>query len=235
MNAYVVVDIETTGTQPLKSDIIEIGAVYIENHQVVKKYSSLVKPDESISEYIESITGINNEMVSNERPIEEVLPEFLEFCGDVPLVGHNLIIFDYRMLKVKATRLGYEFNKEAVDTLVVARQLLSYLPSRKLGDLCEHYEIDLVNAHRAYDDAYATYKLYEKLYEQFKDTAPHLFKPELQTWEMPEFVPMTSKQKSFLLKLCKMHNIVLEEEIGKYSKSEVSRQIDRIIREYGRG
>lgn len=235
MRSYVVVDIETTGTQPLKSDIIEIGAVYIENHQVVKKYSSLVKPTQEISEYIESITGINDAMVANERPIEEVLPEFLDFCGEVPLVGHNLVVFDYRMLKVKATRLGLPFKKEAVDTLIVARKLLSELPSRKLGDLCDYYGIDLVNAHRAYDDAYATYQLYEQLYDAFGNQAPELFVPEVQTWEVPEFVPITSKQKSFLLKLCKMHNIVLEQDIERYSKSDASRQIDRIIREYGRG
>ncbi|MGL4736484.1 MAG: exonuclease domain-containing protein [Cellulosilyticaceae bacterium] len=235
MRSYVVVDIETTGTQPLKSDIIEIGAVYIENHQVVKKYSSLVKPTQEISEYIESITGINNEMVANERPIGEVLPEFLAFCGDVPLVGHNLIVFDYRMLKVKATRLGLPFSKEAVDTLIVSRKLLADLPSRKLGDLCGYYGIDLVNAHRAYDDAYATYLLYEKLYEDFGSSEPELFVPERLTWELPEFVPITAKQKSFLLKLCEMHKIVLAQDIKSYSKSDASRQIDAIIREYGRG
>lgn len=235
MRSYVVVDIETTGTQPLKSDIIEIGAVYVENHQVVKKYSSLVRPTQEISEYIESITGINNALVANERPIEEVLPEFVAFCGDVPLVGHNLIVFDYRMLKVKATRLGLPFNKEAVDTLIVSRKLLADLPSRKLGDLCEHYGIDLVNAHRAYDDAYATYLLYEKLYEAFGTQEPSLFVPEQLTWEVPEFVPLTSKQKSFLLKLCEMHKIVLQQDINSYSKSDASRQIDAIIREYGRG
>ena len=225
----------TTGTQPLKSDIIEIGAVYIENQKVIKKFSSLVKPNELISEYIESITGISNEMVRNERTIEEVLPEFLEFCGEVPLVGHNLIIFDYRMLKVKATRLGYAFNKKAVDTLVIARQMLAGLPCRKLGDLCDYYEIDLLNAHRAYDDAYATNKLYEKLAEDFLEEAPELFEPERLTWEMPEFVPLTSRQKNFLAKLCKMHDVRLEQEIETYSKSEASREIDRIIREYGRG
>ncbi|MGL4344404.1 MAG: 3'-5' exonuclease [Cellulosilyticaceae bacterium] len=235
MKSYVVVDIETTGTQPLKSDIIEIGAVYIENHQVIKKYSSLVKPTQQISEYIESITGISNEMVQDARPITEVLPEFIEFCGDVPLVGHNLIVFDYRMLKVKATRLGLAFNKEAVDTLIIARKMLGELPSRKLGDLCRHYKIDLVNAHRAYDDAYATYQLYEKLYAGFAHQEPKLFEPEVQTWEIPEFVPITAKQQSFLLKLCKMHNIILDQEISSYSKSEASRQIDGIIREYGRG
>ena len=116
MKEYVVVDIETTGTQPLHSDIIEIGAVYIKEGQVVGKFSELVCPTQEISEYITGITGITNELVKDARCIEEVLPEFIAFCKEAPLVGHNLIVFDYRMLKVKATRLGLLFQKQAVDT-----------------------------------------------------------------------------------------------------------------------
>ena len=65
MNRYVVLDIETTGTHPTRNEIIEIGAVYIENGKPIKKFNQLVCPRESISDYITSITGIDDEIVKD--------------------------------------------------------------------------------------------------------------------------------------------------------------------------
>ena len=157
MNRYVVLDIETTGTHPIRNEIIEIGAVYVENGQVIKKFNELICPRESISEYITGITGIDDTMVADAPPIEEVMPRFIDFCEDVPLIGHNIILFDYRMLKAKAVALGFEFEKKGLDTLNISRKVLGNLPSRRLGALCEYYQINLEHAHRAYDDAFATY------------------------------------------------------------------------------
>ena len=63
-------------------------------------------------------------MVADAQPIEVVLPKFLEFCKDAPLVGHNIILFDYRMLKAKAVALGFEFDRLGVDTLIISRAML---------------------------------------------------------------------------------------------------------------
>lgn len=234
MRSYVVVDTETTGTQPLNSDIIEIGAVYIENNKIKDTFKRLVKPEQIISPYITSITGITNEMVAKAEPIEKIMPEFINFCKNAPLIGHNLIVFDYRMLKVKATRLGYEFDKSALDTLIIARKMLADLPSRKLKDLCEHYQISLLNAHRAYDDAYATYELFIKLKEVFYEQEPELFEPQKIDWEIPKTYPITGKQKNFLTKLVDRYELELEKNIDKFTKSEASRAIDKIISQYGR-
>lgn len=234
MNRYVVLDIETTGTHFMRNEIIEIGAVFIENGQVVRTFNELICPKEEISEYITSITGIDNELVKDAPPIEEVLPRFLAFCEDVPLVGQNINLFDYRMLKVSATKLGYKFEKSGVDTLVIARKMLADLPSRKLGALCEHYNISLENAHRAYDDAYATYELYRALEDEFKKQEPKLFKPKPMIWEIPKWEPITAKQKSYLASLCKKHELVLDLNVDKLSKSEASRTIDKIIAQYGK-
>jgi DNA polymerase-3 subunit alpha (Gram-positive type) len=233
MTPYVVVDIETTGTQPLKNDIIEIGAVYVQDGQVTKQFSKLVCPVEEISPYITEITGITSDMVKDKPPIEEVLPEFLAFCEDAFLVGHNLFIFDYRMLKVKAAVMGIRLEKKGLDTLVIARKCLAHLPSRKLGDLCRYYGIELVQAHRAYADAYATYELFEALKRDFGYQDEKLFIPQLIEWEVPKKSPITPRQKNYLLKLCAYHGLTLEKPIEIYSKSEASRQIDIILREYG--
>lgn len=234
MNRYVVVDIETTGTHFMRNEIIEIGAVLIENGKPVKRFNELVCPKEEISEYITSITHIDNEMVKDAPPIEEVMPRFLAFCEDVPLVGQNIILFDYRMLKVAATKLGYPFEKKGVDTLVIARKMLADLPSRKLGSLCEYYGIDLENAHRAYDDAYATYEVYRHLEEDFGKVEPKLFVPTPMKWDIPKWEPITAKQKSYLAALCHAHNLTLELDVDKLSKSEASKTIDKIISQHGK-
>ena len=234
MEKYIVLDIETTGTKPLESDIIEIGAVYIENNQVKDQFNELVKPNEIISEYITGITGITNEMVKDAAPIEVVLPRFIDFCRGLPLIGHNIEVFDYRMLRVKATRLGLKLENDTLDTLIIARKMVWNLPSRKLGDLCNHYGIDLLNAHRAYDDAYATSELFRFLRDEFETKDPELFKPHPLAWQMPKQSPITAKQKKYLLNLCNTHKITLEKEIESLSKSEASKAIDTILREYGR-
>lgn len=234
MNRYVVLDIETTGTHPIRNEIIEIGAVYVENGQVVKKFNELICPRESISEYITGITGIDNAMVSEAPTIEEIMPKFIDFCEDVPLIGHNIILFDYRMLKAKAVALGFEFEKKGLDTLVISRKVLGDLPSRRLGALCEYYQIDLKNAHRAYDDAFATYELFKHLEEDFKGQEPRLFKPEPMIWELPKCEPMTQKQKAYLSSLCQKHQLELEVDLERLSKSEASRLIDKIISKHGR-
>ena len=195
MKRYVVLDIETTGTHPINHEIIEIGAVYVEEGKPIRAFNQLVRPRASISEYITSITGINDEMVKEAPPIEEVMPAFLEFCEDAPLIGHNIILFDYRMLKAKAVKLGYTFERVGLDTLVIARKMLQDLPSRKLGALCDYYEIDLEHAHRAYDDAYATYELFLHLQKNFEDEMPNLFVPQPMIWKLPKVEPITARQK----------------------------------------
>ena len=234
MNRYVVLDIETTGTHLMRNEIIEIGAVFVENNKPIKQFNELVCPKETISEYITGITGIDNEMVKDAPPIEEVLPRFMDFCEDVPLIGHNIILFDYRMLKVSAMKQGYAFDKVGVDTLIIARKMLAHLPSRKLGALCEYYQISLENAHRAYDDAFATFQVYQHLEEDFKKQESKLFIPEAMTWEVPKWEPITSKQKSYLQSLCKKHQLEVPEQVDKLSKSEASRMIDKIISQYGK-
>ncbi|MDF2613676.1 MAG: 3-5 exonuclease [Clostridia bacterium] len=234
MNTYVVVDIETTGAHPLNSDIIEIGAVYIENGKITGKFNKLICPTQEISPYITSITGITNHMVKYEPPIEVIMPQFIDFCRDVPLIGHNIILFDYRMLKVKAASLGMAFDKKGIDTLVISRKVLQELPSRKLGALCEYYEIQLENAHRAYDDAFATYELYLKLKDDFYVKDAKLFEPVPMTWDIPKHVPLTKRQKSYLISLCSRYDIALKEDIDALTKSECSRLIDTIVLKHGK-
>ena len=142
MKEYVSVDVETTGLAPKQDKIIEIGAVRVRDGQIVGSFTSFVNPGRILPAHITELTGILQEQVDEAEPMESVLPAFLEFAGDLPLVGHR-ILFDYGFLKRAAVNMRLDFERSGVDTLKLSRQFLSELPSRRLSALCEHFEIPI--------------------------------------------------------------------------------------------
>ena len=142
MKEYVSVDVETTGLAPKQDKIIEIGAVRVRDGQIVGSFTSFVNPGRILPAHITELTGILQEQVDEAETMESVLPAFLEFAGDLPLVGHR-ILFDYGFLKRAAVNMRLDFERSGVDTLKLSRQFLSGLPSRRLSALCEHFEIPI--------------------------------------------------------------------------------------------
>lgn len=178
---YIVFDFETTGTGN-KDRIIEVAAVKVINGVVVSEYQSLVNPGIFIKQNIVDLTGISNEMLLGAKPADEVLPEFMEWCGTNfdYVVGHNAVSFDCRFLKkelktvsenrrqLHQNQIPYTF-KTVVDTLKMAKDIfpikkgqMSVLPNHKQVTLAEYYGIKY-NAHRALDDVKALQKVYVEL------------------------------------------------------------------------
>lgn len=230
---YIALDIETTGLDPERDEIIEIGAVHYVDGQPREIYSSLIKPQNKISARITEITGITNDMLENERSIEEVLPEFLLFALEETIVGHN-VRFDYSFLKVQATNLKLPFSKKAIDTLYLAKRFHPDLESRSLSSMCCEYNIINEHAHRAYDDAKACAELFEKMFTKYFDLNSELFMSKDINYKVKKKEPITSKQKFYLNDLVKYHKINLEMPIDELTKSDASRLIDKIILKYGR-
>ena len=233
MIEYVVLDLETTGLEPSKDRIIEIGAIKVRNKKVVEEYGTLINPQMEIPQRIIELTGISNEMVQGKPCITEVLGELLDFCEELPLLGHNLM-FDYSFLKHQVVNAGMEFEKKGMDTLKLARILLPELPSRSLQNLRIHYEIFQKDAHRALEDSRTTYLLYEKLREEFEEQQPKLFVPKELIYKVKKQGPITAAQKRYLQDLIKYHRIELNMEIDSLTKNEASREIDKILSTYGK-
>lgn len=164
LSDYTVVDLETTGLSSLNDEIIEIGAIKVRGGKEVGRFQSLVKPKEEISEFIEQLTGISNQMVENQPSFEEVIPRFLEFLGSDPVVGHNAH-FDVNFLYDHTELLGIEFPNPLMDTIRLAKLLYKGLPSYKLKRLLKLCGIAKEVDHRALQDAENTYKLYEHMLE----------------------------------------------------------------------
>ncbi|HHV10242.1 MAG TPA: PolC-type DNA polymerase III [Clostridiales bacterium] len=165
---FVVFDIETTGFSQNKDRIIEIGAVKVINGQVADKYSTFINPEVPIPYEIEQLTHINDDMVIGAPKIEEILPQFLEFCGGCSLVAHNAS-FDVGFIQKNAEHLGIETCFTVIDTVGLARILLPDLSRYKLNTVAKALGVSLENHHRAVDDAGATSEIFIKMCAMLKE------------------------------------------------------------------
>lgn len=229
---YLCVDLETTGLSPKLDKIIEIGAVKVREDRIVDVFETFVHPGRALPERVVSLTGIREADLQGAPVMKEVLPQFLEFAQGLPLVGHR-ILFDYSFLKRAAVNEKQPFAREGIDTLRLSRKFLTGLPSKRLGDLCVHYGIE-IQAHRALGDAKATHFLYQKLREEFGEQHDRDFLPTPLVYQVKREGPATPAQKERLERLLAQHQITPDYEIGMLTKNEASRQIDKILAAYGR-
>ena len=230
---YVAFDLETTGLDALNDEIIEIGALKVKNGKVIDRFMEFVKPSKEISSFITNITGITNDMVATARNTQNIICDFVSFCGDDILVGHN-IMFDFKFIKRYILEYGQPFDKKGIDTLRIARKTHKDLESKSLGALCHYYHIENKSAHRAYHDALATAKLYHYLAHDFEDVYPNLFEPEELQFRMKKVQPCTAKQLEYLQVLCEYHKIEMPQDVKEYTRSKASQLIDQIISTHGK-
>lgn len=227
LRSYIAFDLETTGLNPEQNEIIEIGALKVRDGKVQERFMEFACPKEPISAVITNLTGITNEMVADSRCSLDVVKDFLEFCEDDVLIGHN-VIFDYSFVKVGALSLGCQFEKSGIDTLKIARKVHKDMESKSLGSLCDYYQIENRAAHRAYHDALATAKLYQTLAHYFEEKEPKLFKPQQLIYRQKKEMPATPKQIGFIKKLIRNKGASVEWDPDTITKSEASRLIEEL-------
>ena len=232
INSYVCIDLETTGLNPKLDKIIEIGAIKVNDGKTVDIFSSYVNPGRKLEERIVELTGITQEQVDAAEDITVVLPKILEFMEELPLLGHR-VLFDYSFLKKAAVNQKLTLEKQGIDTLRIARCFLPQLEKRSLEYLCKYYEIPHV-AHRAFTDAEATSVLYQKLGEEFYEKDSRIFKPQPLHYAAKKETPATKAQKERLYRLIEQHQLVVDYDVEKLSRSEASRYTDKIYEKYGR-
>jgi DNA polymerase III subunit alpha, Gram-positive type len=166
---YVVLDIETTGLEPANSEITEIGAFKMKGKEVQDLFSSLIKPNNPISEKITELTGIDDEMVKDSPPVKQVLPKFIDFIGNAILVAHNAN-FDIGFLKHHLKQSNnLEMNNSVVCTVKLARYLLPNLYNHKLHTVATHFNLKVENRHRAVGDAEITYQVWNHFIDMLKE------------------------------------------------------------------
>jgi len=164
MSSIVALDLETTGLDPNRDAILEIGAVRFKGHRIEDEWTTLINPQRAIPPFITKLTGITNAMVQGAPRIEEVLDQLAEFVGQAPVLGHN-VGFDLGFLQ----RYGLFKDNEPLDTYDLAAVLLPTASRYNLGALGQLLSIPLPATHRALDDARVTQAVYNRLFEMAVD------------------------------------------------------------------
>lgn len=155
MSTYIALDIETTGFDPEKDQIIEIGIIKFNENEIIDTYETLINPGREIPPFISHMTGIKDEYLTDAPTLEQIKDELVKFIGNYPIVGHN-INFDITFLKQKGVPI---FNEE-YDTLQLSSMLIPHLPSYSLDTLTRTLKIEHLNRHRALSDTRASYDLF---------------------------------------------------------------------------
>ena len=230
LKSYIAFDIETTGLNPAENEIIEIGALKVREGKVAERFMELVRPLSPVSPSITALTGITNQMVSSARSRHDVISDFLAFCGEDILIGHN-VSFDYSFVKTSAAAEGLNFEKSGIDTLKIAQKVHKDLESRSLESLCRYYHIENRSAHRAYHDALATAKLYQTLAHYFEAENPRLFSPVQLNYKIKKPRPATAKQIAFLTSLARKKKVCADWDPDTLTLSDASRLIDMMLKQ----
>ena len=166
-NIYVSLDLETTGLNPGRDEIIEIGAVKFNGSQVLDTMNSLVNPYSKLSDFTTRFTGITQGEVDQAPSFGVVSIKLNEFLKGLPIIGHN-ISFDLDFL----SRHGLSLSNESIDTWDMAWVLFPSARAYSLSAVAEMLGIDHSRAHRALEDASAAHKVFIAMLEKAAQLKP---------------------------------------------------------------
>lgn len=163
---FVVFDLETAGFSPQQDRIVEIGAVRIENGQMIDTFTSFVAQDKPLPDFIKELTGIAEEDLAEAPPLHEVIGQFLRFADGADWVAHNAS-FDLSFMNSALEECGYNpFTGICHDTLGLSQLLFPKEASYALETLTFRKNIVHRAPHRALSDALATAELFLQLIER---------------------------------------------------------------------
>lgn len=168
---YIIFDLETTGLSAATERIIEIGAVKVENGEILESFDLFVDPEKAITPEITRLTSITNEMVAGAPKEADALEQFFRFCdGCDILVAHNAD-FDMGFLRAAIRRCGREEDPVQIDTLVMARAMYPELKKHKLDTIAERLGVTQKHHHRADDDARVLAEIFLKMVQRLVEDA----------------------------------------------------------------
>lgn len=158
---FVVFDLETTGLDPEKHEIIEIGAIRVHRNSTQHDtFQSLVKPIKKIPKKITNLTGINQAMLDADgETLEAALKGFMEFVGDLNLVSFNAD-FDMAFLRNAAAKHSIPVVNPVSCALKMARRAWPGRKSYRLVDLAKDGNLSSDGTHRALADCQRTVIVY---------------------------------------------------------------------------
>lgn len=156
---YVTIDIETTGFNVEKDNIIELAVCKVRNKRIIDSFTSFINPMKPIHKAITEVTGITDNMLKDADTINIVLNKLVDFIGDLPIVVHNA---DYVMKFIKANT-NIKLENEVIDTLTLSKKKLPHLKIYTIKAILEFSGNSDVVLNRSIDYARVIAKVFETL------------------------------------------------------------------------
>jgi DNA polymerase-3 subunit epsilon len=211
---FVVLDVETTGLDPLENRIVEIALATVENGIIIESWTTRFNPEGPVGKT--EIHGITEDDVKNAPLFKEKSQEILERIQNIAVVAHNSR-FDLAFLRAEFDRMGSKMPWVAsICTLTISNYYQPHLSRRRLIDCCDDIGIAIENAHSAMGDAHATAKLFHYYLIPNKRPAPR--KSELEMLKNPS-------SNSFEVSISRTRNPVVAQRI-KESQNARSSQLN---------
>lgn len=199
-----VFDFETTGINPYSGHrVIEIGILTSVGGEVQESYETLVHPKRLVPEQASKINDIYDEDLENAPFFIDILPRIDSLLADRVLVAHNAP-FDLSFLHVEYHLARKKFSQgPACDTVKLARNQYDF-PDNRLGTICDAFDIENQQAHRALADVRATFEVFlrfaKDLEENGEATVEDWLKaqggdvrqPEVNQHDLPDHHPVAS-------------------------------------------
>jgi DNA polymerase-3 subunit epsilon len=157
----VFVDVETTGMAAWNSRILEIGALRVENGQVVAQYKQVLDPEEPVPYFITNLTGIAPDETTGKPLFGDITHKLAELFESAVFVAHN-VSFDYGFFREEFRRLGDSFAMDKLCTVRLSKALYPAERSHRLDEVIRRSGYSVANRHRAYDDAEVLHKFYHE-------------------------------------------------------------------------
>lgn len=214
-NRYAVVDLEATGTGA-DAKIIQIGIVLVESGEIIDSYATDINPYELLDDHIKNLTGITDKQLEQAPDLGQVASTIYDMIGDAIFVAHN-VKFDANLLAEALFFEGYELLTPRVDTVELSQLFFPTFEKYSLGNLAEHLELGLDQAHTAISDAMATARLFIKIQEKIKSLPRSIVEKILDLADnllfesrlvIDEMVPVLSENLSYDLE--SIHGLVLK-------------------------
>lgn len=158
---FILLDLETTGFDPVTDAIIEVAAIRVEQGEIVDRFEYLTHPERDLPPTVIGITRISNEMLKDAPSFENIKDELVSFLGNLPIIGHN-ISFDLSFLRERnVAKKNSELDTFALSTLLLPKQ-----STYALEALSDKFSISHTEKHRAMGDVLANFDLWNILKEK---------------------------------------------------------------------
>ena len=159
------VDIETTGGPAQRESITEIGIVQVDEDGV-REWSTLVRPESRIPDYIQRLTGIDDAMVADAPRFADIADEIFDRLDGRLFVAHNAR-FDHGHLRAAFRRAGLDMRPQVLCTVKLSRRLFPDHRRHSLDHLIERHGLVVADRHRALGDAQLLWQFWQQIHERF--------------------------------------------------------------------